>query len=253
MSITRKHLIKSVWDDINYEADAMVLSKINYNPVLLSDNLYDRSETRKSKKQIKYNRAVIQHKNKISSIPIIQSLVENIIKPEHVQNITTVDKIFLNAFYRKLLRAKLEITYIGKELVPGLIITDYNNPEIDIVISKTLSVMRIICNFLGIPSTIHNCTFPIEKLHDKYLSFWSSVSNHFITLFGERTLEPIIDTEPDPFTPTIKHYNNISQILKFLNVVFNKWSNSKLLRDCDVVEIVPAKYITRMLPLIIDL
>lgn len=257
----------TIWDDINNDTDVIVISNINYNPTSLSNSTYEvidnrkqkRALTRKNKQLHDDYESIIQHKHQIDNDDDIDLLIKILFKQDELANISSLDKVFLNCYYRKLLRSKLERDFIGKELLPGLIITSYSNYLIDQMIVLTLRYFRIICNYLGIPSTTDSAVFSIDKLYMP--SFWSSMSEKFVHVFGETLINPI---EFNRFQHDIIP-NNIGsdksddqiQVFVFLNTIFYVWSGSGLilLNNPEIqdetnimVKVVPATYITRMLP-----
>jgi hypothetical protein len=261
-------MLTTIWDDIDNEAEAVVIEDINYNPCSLSNILYDViDDVRCRRKHIKEGmikglsseiNSIRSHRDRIDKSSNIQMLVEGLFKRENIEFIIPLDRVFLNAYYRRLLRAKLERDYIGKELVAGSIIINYTNLEIDAALVKTLRVFRLICKFLGITSTTHECVFPINKLYNP--TFWYSVSCNLVSLFGEhritiveeddeidvRSVEAVIMTEMQK-----KHRQD--QVLLMLNIAFNAWSGTTLMPvDNNNVKVLPATYVSRMLPKLRD-
>jgi hypothetical protein len=255
-------LLGTVWEDINHEAEAIVISEIKYEPGSLSNSIYEVIDDKEKRRKLIKNSKVKglyadlneirSHRDIIDKDDNISMLVQGLFKKEEVDSITSLDRLFLNSYYRRLLRAKLERDYIGKELVTGLVITEYTNSETDENLVKTMILFRIICKFLGITSTTHAETFPIEKLYNP--AFWSSISNKFIKLFGENRV-PIIEID-DPLPSNnleaiIMHEKQKqirqAQVLMMLNIIFNAWSGSTLVADNDKIKIIPATYISRML------
>lgn len=251
-------LFTGIWDDINHEAEAIVVSDISYNPNSLSNLIYEIIDNRNKRREVirRSNHKglhseineIKHHRDQINSDENISLLAEGLFKKDEIGSITSIDKVFLNSYYRRLLRAKLEQDYIGKDLVPGLVITDYTNFETDAALVNTLRILRTICKFLGIRSTIDPDVFPVDKL--SISSFWSSVSNNFIKLFGENRIFPI--EEENSFTDInmqqehgifIKH-----QVLRLLNLIFHTWSGSTLVVDNNNIRIVPATYVIRLIP-----
>ena len=256
-------MLSTIWMDVNHEAEAIVISDIKYEPSSLTNLLYevidDRTKRRKFLKQKKIKgllsdlHLIRDHRDKINSDEDINMLVRGLFRPEQIEFITPLDCVFLNSYYRRLLRAKLEQDYIGKELVAGLVVSEYTNSETDAALVSALRVIRIVCKFLGIKSTTDAETFPLSKLYMP--AFWTSVSSKFVTLFGER--RAIIIEEDDQLPTTnveavLMHEGQKKirqgQVLMLLNIVFNTWSGSILSADENTVTIVPATYVTRMLP-----
>lgn len=273
-------MLSTIWDDINHEAEAIVICDTKYNPGSLSNIVYDViDDFKKRRHAILTNKVkglfseledIRQHRTHLATNENITMLIEAIFKPEYKDSITDLDRVFLNSYYRKLLRAKTEQDLIGKELVPGLVITEYTNHETDVALVASLRYLRVICRYLGIKSTTEATTFPVEKL---YLpAFWSSMSEKFVGLFGEIRIVPIeVDDElPNNNIEAMMLFNTQRQIrqahvLMFLNIVFNTWSGSTLSfvetsqskskRHQEtsesyptMVKVVPATYVTRMLP-----
>lgn len=256
-------MLSTIWDDINHEAEAIVVSDIKYEPGVLANVLYDVIDDRDKRLRIIKQSSVKglfagldlirEHRDSIEADENVNMLVQGLFKREEIPSITALDRVFVNSYYRRLLRAKLERDYIGKELVAGLIVTEYTNAETDAALVTTLSVLRVICNYLGITSTTHEATFDLEKLYMP--SFWASVSSKLITLFGESRIDDIEVDDPlalDTVEAVMMHegQKNIrqAQVLMMLNVAFNTWSGSTLVADGNTIKVTPATYITRMLP-----
>lgn len=258
-------MLSTIWDDINYEAEAIVISDINYEPYSLSNSLYeiidDKAKRHRLIKQSKVKglyadlEAIRNHRDIICSDENVTMLVEGLFKSEEIAAITPLDRIYLNAYYRRLLRAKIERDQEGKLLVSGYVITEYTNSVTDASLVAALNLIRIICKFLGIKSTTHSDTFPQDKLYMP--AFWHSVSSKLVSVFGESRVEVIDEDDPLP----TKNMEAImmfegqkklrqSQVLMLLNLVFNSWSGSTLVAQGDEIKILPATYVTRLLPLL---
>lgn len=264
-------MLSTIWHDINHEAEAVVINDTKYSPTSLSNSLYDILDNRKKRKNATHKSKILrkdynlisEHKLELVNDENISLMIESLFKQDEINNITDLDRVFLNAYYRRLLRSKLERDLIGKELVPGLVITSYTDYETDIALVSTLRYLRVICNYLGISSTTESATFPAEKLYMP--TFWSSMSEKFVGVFGEKRITPI-ELDPEiPISPDASIVKNTDKtiiqfrVFMFLNIVFNTWSGSTLVFDDSsnnvhddlstvMVKIIPATYVTRMLP-----
>lgn len=256
-------MLTTIWDDIAKSAETIVIADTKYNPGSLSNLLYVVIDDRVKRHQlIRKNRVkglfaelddIRKHRDELIHNEDITMLIEGLFRSEEVKSIDSTDRIFLNSYYRRLLRAKIERDFSDKELLPGLIVTEYTNHETDIALVNTLRIYRLICRYLGIESTTHEGSFSIEKLYMPTL--WRDISNKFIQLFGEERITPL------EIDDTLS-YNNMeavlmfegqkkirqAQVLMLLNVVFNTWSGSTLILEGDLIKVVPATYVTRMLP-----
>ena len=256
----------SICDDINNNAEAIVITDINYELRSLSNIVYDIiDDDNKRKEVIKRNKvkglysdlyAIRLHRNCIINDPNVSLVVDSIFKKEEIGSITELDRVFLNSYYRRLLRAKLERDYIGKELVSGAVITKYENHETDAILAKIMLLLRVICNFLGIVSTTHHGTFPKSKLYMTIL--WASVSEKCVSLFGEDRIQIVESDDSLPannveavFMQQGQEQIRATQTLMMLNIIFNSWSGSTLVINDDIVCVIPATYISRMLPKLI--
>src|SRR5438105_11260375 len=124
-------MIATIWDDIDQNVE--VITKINYDPGNLSNALYEIIDDRVAfRKMLKINHVkglfqqldeIRKHRELIVCDAAIDKMVTELFVTS--DKITTTDRLFLNAYHRKLLRAKLERDYLNKELVSGLIITGY--------------------------------------------------------------------------------------------------------------------------------
>lgn len=246
--MTDGSLFESIWHDIDYEAEAIVVSDITYDPSSLSNSIYKIIDDRDARhKLLKNNKVkglyrdldkIRQHRNVIDNDPVVNLLVRQLFREEEIASITALDKVYINAYYRRLLRAQLEANYIDKQLTLGLVVTSYKNTEVDLAIVKTLRLLRLICKFLGITSTTQQSSIPIEKLNN--FTFWSSISEKFVDLFGEARIELI------PEESESKELTQMS-VLVLLNVIFNTWSGTCLVMKDDKIEIIPATYVTQLL------
>lgn len=261
-------MLSTIWEDIDNDAEAIVLTDTKYKPTSLSNKLYEILDSRDNRrKALKQNtihglysdlHLISKHRDNIMKDEILNMLVESLFKKEVATSITELDRIFLNSYCRRLLRAKLEEDYLDKDLVPGQIITEYINEETDAAIVETLRVLRVVCKFLGIRSTIEPGSFSIDKLYVP--AFWHSVSAKFVKLFGEVRIE-VIDEDDDIPLKSMDAMNmkdgqkkiRQGQVLMLLNTIFNSWSGSILIVDKDIVKVVPATYINRMLPKLVSL
>jgi len=282
-------MLASIWDDINREAESIIISDIKYNPTNLSNILYNIIDNRVKRRQyIKQNRhksthdsvkadfkAIQRHRDEITNDENITLLIKGLFKKECVECIEPLDRVFLNAYYRRLLRAKLEREMNGKKLVPGQVIIEYSEHETDASLVSTLRTLSLICKYLSIESTTHESTFSIEKLD--HISLWKDVSSKFVGLFGETLINIIEDTimtisdevvvvANQTVIDNIKRNHQRKLVFKLLMIIFNTWSGSILTINADevtvrikdsavdgtlshvVVRVIPATYVTRMLP-----
>lgn len=261
-------MLPSIWDDISHEVESIPVSKINYNPLSLIDKLYDLEagtitlrqllKTNKIQGSLSQIDLMQSHCKTISSDTRIEILITKLFKVDEISTITPVDKIFINAYYRKLLRANVEQSFMGKELRMGAIITDYNNELLDTVIAETLIILRIICKYLGLESTLDAKSFHINKLY--HPSFWDCVLPKFIPLFGENTIPDIINYTPDTKSSNNKSdiqtiinqqaeiNNSQMQVLRLLNIIFNIWSGSMLIIESNLIKVIPRTYVLKLIP-----
>jgi hypothetical protein len=252
----------TIWEDINNDAEAIVISDTKYEPSSLSNIIYDVIDNKsKQKKLVKNSRVknlysqindIRDHRDVILKDDTINMLVQSLFTKEKIEDLIPLDRVFLNTYYRRLLRARLERDYIGKELVLGLVITNYNNSETDLALSKSMIILRIICKFLGITSTTHAENFSSNKLYNPI--FWESISRYLFQLFGETRIGIIELDDPLPNTSIealIMHERQKEirqdQVLMMLNIVFNSWSGSTLVMNGVNIDIIPATYISRMI------
>lgn len=251
-SIKKFSLLSSVWDDIDHEAEAIVVSDITYDPTSLSNVIYKIIDDREQRhKLLKRNKIrglyadldpIRQHRDHIVNDPTVSLLIHQLFREEEIPSITPLDRVYVNAYYRRLLRAQIEQNHLRKELVPGLVVTEYVNAETDTAIVQTLRLLRIVCKFLGISSTFQAATIPADKLDAP--AFWASVSEKFVVLFGESRIEPIV--EPEDMTLSDKNVNEV-QVLMFLNVVLNTWCGSTIVLNGKNLELMPATCVMRLL------
>lgn len=261
-------MLSTIWEDIDNEAEAIVLTDTKYQPTSLSNKLYEIINDKEARhKVLKGNKirglyadlsAIQEHEKVVMKDETLSMLVESLFKKEDVASITALDRIFLNSYCRRLLRAKLEKDFNGKELVKGQVVTEYTNGETDAAIVETMQLLRVICRYLGIGSTIEPGSFTQDKLYMP--SFWFSISSKFVNLFGETRIQVIEKDEEFPLTSAEamslssgQQQIRESQVFMLLNIVFNTWSGSTLVIEKDIVKVVPATYVNRMLPKLVDL
>jgi hypothetical protein len=163
----------------------------------------------------------------------------------------------LNAYYRRIIRARLEYDYQGQQLLPGLVITGYANLEIDATLVGLLQIIRLICKFVGIESTFTSGTFPLHKLYEPAL--WASITRKLITLLGETRIQPLVDGRDLPLPEVSLEDQAVyegmkkirqAEILGTLKTLFDLWSGSQLELSSDqtYIRVVPPLYIQRMMP-----
>ena len=281
MSFIPIRVVETIWTDIDSEAETIVIEDFSYRLMSLSNLLYTIIDDPVARRKVLLKNEVVGlyqdlsdvqvHAGRIMKNPEIQRLISDLFKEETIPLITHVDGLFLNAFYRRLLRAKLEVN-INKSIAltgvgvdsnkvaidttfhQGMIDTTFHQGRIDdqnqspqkyildAPLVRTLQLVQLICKYVGIPNTITACTFPASKL--QISSLWRDISNKLIHYFGEDKIEPILNDGTE----------HPSQVLLMLNVLFNLWSGSMLtIADIDTISVIPATYITRLIPLLRDL
>lgn len=240
-----------IWEDIDNDVDFMPVNKGTYNESHLSEKIYHlidmkikkkKAQKNKKKRKVKIDKNLLDeiriHRNILVYDDDLNQIIKRIFVPD--APITKTDRLFLNVFYRKILRAKLEQDFLNKELSFGLVITGDYNYDIDRQIVETLKILRIICNFLQIKSTIDNAVLDVNKLYHK--TFWYDITSKFIKLFGETKIVPVNDIlfEDEP--------ESILQIIMLLKIIFYTWSGSILeLNSNNTLQIKPAIYVSKML------
>lgn len=254
IELTKTSLLESIWQDIDYEAETIVVTDIPYNPTSLTNTIYDIIDNREQRHNVlKRNKIhglyadldpIRQHRNNIENDPIVSLLVRQLFKEEEIDSITALDKVYVNAYYRKILRARIENDLLDKELAPGLIITGHGNAAVDNTIVKSLRLIRVICKFLGIKSTTQEAVISMDKLHNQV--FWSSISEKFVPLFGEHRIEPITDPEESTLNGGESEDFSELEVIMLLNVIFNTWSGSILTINKNEAKIIPATFVSRL-------
>lgn len=252
-----------IWDDIEKCVDYINIREVPYKQTSLFNDLYDTIHDLKKRRELikKYKtpglfaeREIIDNYSKeLANDSQFVIFIKSLFKENEIESITPLDMIFLNSYFRKLLRAKLERDLMNEQFPKGLVISQYKNDEIDKAIISTLQLMKLICKFLGIESTTHESIFSLQKLYMP--SLWRDISNKFVALFGEDRITPIVvrpDPEPDNLDAIAMQEGlkkiDQSKVLLFLKIIFNTWSGSDLILDGDNIKIIPARFITRMLP-----
>jgi hypothetical protein len=252
-------MLRTVLEDIDKELEAIVIHPVNYETTSLTNMIYRiiddsqrlRTELRRNTvkgmysdlDKIRAHREVLEHNSDLTT------LISLLFLSEDRDKITPLDRVFINAYYRRILRARIETDHIGRELPPGLIIIDYQS-EHDQPLVEILRLLRLICRFLGIESTVHATTFPKEKL--TYGKFWSNISHKFVPLFGENRLPVIKESEGTPGGLAVEGdmAGPMAKVYMFLNVLFRSWSGSILRAEKEIIRVEPAIYVQRLMPLI---
>ena len=213
-------LINSIFDDILTETYVLPIVPISFDAAYLCNENYIKKSKILEILEISNNSNIVKHPKILELITLL-----------NLHDVQPLDAMFLNVFYRKLLRARLENDYLQKDLPSGLIITTFDNAENDYYIVKTLRLFRVLCKYLHIKCTFKEATFKKSLLND--FSFWESMNKNFMDIYGENTI-PIIN-------------NNDNNTLLFLGILFDIWSGSILTINNEVIKIVPATFITRLL------
>ena len=131
------------------------------------------------------------------------------------------DCFFLNYYYRKLLRVKLEQDFLSGKLETNTIITSYTTEQIDRSIIKALRLFKILCNYLNIPNTY--CESIVNRKLFYNRTFWSSMADKFIDIFGENVVSNTKELESE-----MNDYDYSFQVIIFLHAIFDRWSNTRL-------------------------
>lgn len=237
----------TIWDDINLEVETITISPTDYSSTSLGNTIYKIIDDRVARREVLKNNKIRgtyndldkirQHRDNIETDGTVNGVISALFKIDALPSITPLDRVYINSYYRRLLRAKLERDYLDRDLTPGLVVTNYNNAETDASLVKTMRVLRIVCKFLGIRSTSEAATFPPEKL--SVSDFWTSVFEKFVELFGEERIEEIPEEDDELY---------VYKVLLLLNIIFNTWSGSALIvNDDKMIEVIPATYVMRLL------
>lgn len=250
---------QTIWDDINTEVEALPVSLVKYDPGSLTNKLYDIIDDKAKLRQTLLENKVVglykdvsiiqEHRDIIGADKQLAALVKEVFNFN--SELTSLDKVFVNMYYRRLLRARLEQDYCVKEISTNASIVGLK--DIDKLLISALRLLRVVCKYLGIASTTTGSSFHKSKLDNT--AFWASVSEKLLQLFGENRIRLIEEPEEDILgingknrLEQIREEDNIrSEIFVLLNVVFNGWSGSILTVKDDIITLVPATYVTRMI------
>jgi len=250
-------------DDI----DTILVSVAPYNHRSLTNELYEILDDKDARKRVlhqnkekgKYRAlsSIQKHRSDLVRSPIINKLLITLFRDECIQQIISTDLLFINAFYRRICRAKLEYVCSAHELNFGMTIPEYPTYEIPPQMVGLLQIIRLICKIVGIESSIHATTFSLEKLYIPVL--WYGIAEKLITLLGETRIALPSEREPLP-TGTLEQqaiYDGLkkvrqSEILRMLKTVFMLWSGSELLlsKDHNSIIVKPATYVVRLMPML---
>ena len=251
----------TVWDDIEIGERYQLLSDIDYNPGSLSNAFYlhgvsvpkQRALLKKHLKTIKQNPGLFADFGKIRAheeIILDHPAIIDINKRLFKGNLTSLEALFVNVAYRKVLRAKLE----DSGILPGQVITGYDELERDTAIIAAVELIEDICNKLGIPDTLTASTFPAEKLETSHflgvpwafqsnVDYWSDISSRAVSLFGE-DLIPNITLSDAQFVDSDKLR---FPILALLNSIFFAWSDTILVLKGETIEVQPSLFVAALL------
>lgn len=251
---------RTIWDDINVDTGLLPITAVKYNLESMNNKLYEIIDGRPKLRRILLKNKIIGSHKDLSSIQTHCGIVDADLQVTHVikqifmlhtqTTLSTLDKVFVNAYYRRLLRAKLEQDYLQKTIRDDLVIVGVK--EVDKCLLYALRLLRVICRYLDMTSTITPSSFNVSKL-DK-TRFWFLVSEKLLQLFGENHIQLLgqpgddtLHSYPKDAIARITVQNNLrSKIFSMLNTTFNIWSGSILTIKDDIITVVPATYITRM-------
>lgn len=251
---------QTIWEDINTDVEALPVLPIMYDAGSLTNKLYAIIDNKAELRKVLRNNTVVGLYKDLQSIQAHCTTIredkrlQRLINSIFVVNVelSSLDLVFVNAYYRRLMRARLEADYLNKNITTTALIT--GNKDDDKYIIQALRLFQLICRYLGIRSTTSSSTFDSSKLDNDV--FWSSVSEKLLTIFGENRIALIDEYEYDclikpNIIKEIKQQEiTRSQTFILLNIVFNGWSGSILTVDSTnthIINIVPAMYITRMI------
>jgi len=250
--------METVFDDIDSSSEALTISPVKYDPFCLTDLVIkvidDQEELRKNIKKgemmilSKYLDDIRQHRLTIMHDTNINEKIARLCQRALIEKLTPLDRIYFNAYYRKVLRAQLELKYQQKEFASNIIITNVMNVQIDKLILTTLRLLKIMCAFLAIPSIAQGGTFTTDKLYNP--AFWSSLSAKFVPIFGENRIEILSDHQlqgmSEKLTSGPKRFIQ-AQTLMFLTEVFNRWCGTTLRLKEEIVYVYPSEFVTNIL------
>jgi hypothetical protein len=249
---------QTIWDDINAEVEALPVTSIKYDAGALSNKLYEIIDDKAKLRRTLLKNKIIGLYKDLSLIQSHRETIENdrqltiVIKQIFFSQteLSSLDKIFVNAYYRRILRARLEQDHLKKKITADMMIVGIK--EVDKCLRDALGLFWIICKYLGIASTTTPSSFNRSKLDDT--TFWAPVSEKLLQLFGENRIKLI--EPPEENTTGSQHKNSLAKIMEqnhlrsgvfvMLNIAFNGWSGSVLMVEGDIITVVPATYITRM-------
>jgi hypothetical protein len=185
-----------IWEDIDYDREAIAITKTSYNAISLNNLLYEViDDNRRLREAIKTGEmedltkqleAIREHRNKIATDEVVNAKIADLFIHDTIKDITPLDRLYINMYYRRILRAKMELDFIGKDISENLLVipVDHSSKE-DLMRNKciiaTLRLLRLTCAFLGIPSTTHSASFPLSKLYMPL--FWNKISEKFLPIF----------------------------------------------------------------------
>jgi hypothetical protein len=245
-------LLEGIWDDISNDEETLILDIQDYEIGDLKNTLYDilddpikrHNVFRQNmvKGQYKNLESIRAHRTLLAESEEIKVLIDKSFK--HPKFITSIDCLFLNVWYRKLLRAKLESYYKEKEILDTDIFTNKDDITNAHIIT-TLRLIKIICRFLNIPSTYEPTSFSADKIDN--LMFWQSISEKFVDIFGENRINLIADGISNITQTGVK--STPTEVLLVLSNILYYWSGSVLLvsNDRTSLNIIPATFVTRLI------
>lgn len=256
----RMSLLSAVWDDIDEERDLPVTA-CNYKPESLVNPIYRMIDDQKQRHRIlRANTApglysdldkIRMHREVLITSPVINGVIQSLFPPEERESILPMDRVFLNSFYRRLIRARIERDYLERDLPKGLVIVSYSEGQSDSALVETLRLLRLVCKYLGIRSTTHPDSFDKSKLDDRHLKYWVNIAGRFIALMGENTIPPLSEENPYFGSSPMKTQEEIaaasSTVYVCLTIIFTKWSGSVLRTHQDTVYVEPAIPVVRLM------
>ncbi len=168
--------------------------------------------------------------------------IHMLIQEEYRRNITITDYLFINSYYRRILRAQLELLYnTDKAKVLSFInACNYFDRYVKQTMILTLNCIGILCRYLGIPNTCTCTSFPKKKLYMP--TFWNDISHKFLKIFGEETMK-MLDISGDM---ELSKYLHILLAFNVLKTILYIWNGTIVELKEKTVHVYPSYVVNRL-------
>lgn len=146
----------------------------------------------------------------------VKGILLSLFPPDNRKHVNGADLYFLNYYYRRALRCRLELDCAGDNISYNSILLGWNMGEIDSFLARYIILIRLICSILGLVSSIDTRPFPEERIKETPKRIWDNIFDHAAHCVGESfSLKASYTTE--------------SEFFDKLNMFLSAWSGSRII------------------------